>query len=215
MALSRRFSAAKRPARAAFRLVLSSVVALCTCLAFPAVAPEAYAYEDGPRPTHVASQETQPKDVSVDSPAPGSSVDPPEVSCGDMSEADSIVVDPAAPAALQYAVFPARQTPTVTSARAPVPAWLMGLIGANIAANAADLVTTARGLDQGAREVNPATANPWMRYSLKAAVTVIPSVFAVKWWREGRKTESVLVAAIPTIIAAVAAGYNQSQLRAR
>jgi len=106
-------------------------------------------------------------------------------------------------------------SPIHSPGSASMPVWMAGLMGANIAANVADLFTTNKALQQGGREANPMMRQPWLRYGTKAGMLVATNWLAVKWWQSGRKKQAVIVTVLSTVVAAVAADHNQHQLRAR
>ena len=183
-------------------------LALGACLASPIVANTAFAQ---------TAERTSRADLAagllIGTPAPGWTVAPAQV----IASADlSWMAVNSAMALESFAPQTAGQTGLINLPAGPsstaLSPGMMGLLGANIALNVADLVTTSQGLQQGGTEANPVMKAPWARYGLKTAMMVGSTYFATKLWHENKKSQAVLLTAITTVVAGAAVAYNRHQL---
>jgi len=97
------------------------------------------------------------------------------------------------------------------------PAALGGLYASLAGLQVYDVMSTARGMKQGAREANPlmqgAVNNSAMFWSLKAATTALPIVMAEKMWKRN-KVGAVVMMAVANSVAVTVAANNARVLRA-
>jgi len=89
------------------------------------------------------------------------------------------------------------------------PAALAGLYASLAGLQVYDVMSTARGMKQGAREANPlmqgAVNNSAMFWSLKAATTALPMVMAEKMWKRNKVGAVAMMVAANSVAAIVAA----------
>src|SRR4249920_2117531 len=97
------------------------------------------------------------------------------------------------------------------------PAVLAGLYVSLAGLQAYDAMSTARGLKQGAGEVNPlmqgAASNSAVFWSIKAATTALPMVLAEKMWKRN-KVGAVVMMAVANSVAVTVAANNARVLAA-
>jgi hypothetical protein len=97
------------------------------------------------------------------------------------------------------------------------PAALTGLYASLAGLQVFDVVSTARGMKQGAREANPlmqgAVSNSAMFWSIKAATTALPMIMAEKMWKRN-KVGAIVMMTVANSVAATVAANNARVLRA-